>query len=200
VVTTGSGVTTASGRPVAVLVGPPGSGKTVTGHALAALLGVDFCDTDAQIVAAEGRSVSDIFIDDGEPAFRRLERAEVARALTEEGGVVSVGGGAPVDPGTRELLEGHTVVFLDVGIADAARRIGFDRSRPLLSVNPRASWIALMNERRPVYARIGRLRVDTSGRTPVEVAADIAAQLRTLSSEHAAPEQRSTKPAPREGE
>jgi shikimate kinase len=193
-------VTSVSGRPVAVLIGPPGSGKTVTGRALAELLGVAFHDTDERIVAVGGRSISDIFIDEGEAAFRALERTEVALALTEEACVVSVGGGAPVDSGTQELLEGHAVVFLDVGIADAARRIGFDRSRPLLSVNPRASWIAMMNERRPVYARVGRLRVDTSGRTPVEVAADIAAQLETLPGEHVAPEQKSTKPAPREGE
>jgi len=193
-------VTSVSGRPVAVLIGPPGSGKTVTGRALAELLGVAFHDTDERIVAVGGRSISDIFIDEGEAAFRALERTEVALALTEEACVVSVGGGAPLDSGTQELLEGHAVVFLDVGIADAARRIGFDRSRPLLSVNPRASWIAMMNERRPVYARVGRLRVDTSGRTPVEVAADIAAQLETLPGEHVAPEQKSTKPAPREGE
>lgn len=193
-------MTSVSGRPVAVLIGPPGSGKTVTGRALAELLGVAFHDTDERIVAVGGRSISDIFIDEGEAAFRALERTEVALALTEEACVVSVGGGAPVDSGTQELLEGHAVVFLDVGIADAARRIGFDRSRPLLSVNPRASWIAMMNERRPVYARVGRLRVDTSGRTPVEVAADIAAQLETLPGEHVAPEQKSTKPAPREGE
>ena len=77
----------------------------------------------------------------------------------------------------RVLLEGHAVVFLDVGIADAARRIGFDRSRPLLSVNPRASWIAMMNTRRPVYDRLAGLRVDTAGRTPVEVAQDIVDRL-----------------------
>ncbi len=170
--------------PVAVLIGPPGAGKTVTGRALAALLGVEFFDTDEGIVAAQGRSISDIFVDDGEPAFRRLERAEVARALTHERGVVSVGGGAPLDPGTEELLRQHRVVFLDVGIADAAKRVGFDRSRPLLSVNPRASWIAMMNARRPVYERVAGVRVDTAGRSAEEVAAEIAVHLRP---EQAAP-------------
>jgi shikimate kinase len=162
---------------VAVLVGPPGSGKTVTGRALADLLEVPFLDTDERIVETQGRSIADIFIDDGEDVFRALERAEVARALADEVGVVSLGGGAPVDPRTEHLLAGHTVVFLDVGIADAARRIGFDRSRPLLSVNPRASWIAMMNDRRPTYSRVGRLRVDTAGRTAEDVAAEIARQL-----------------------
>lgn len=165
-------------RPVAVVIGPPGSGKTVTGRALADLLGVPFHDTDEEIVRAEGRSIADIFVDDGEAAFRALERAEVARALRDERGVVAVGGGAPIDADTGGLLPGHTVVLLEVGIADAARRIGFDRSRPLLSVNPRASWIAMMNERRPVYQALATHRVDTAGRTPQDVAAEVARLLR----------------------
>ena len=103
----------------------------------------------------------------------------MARALRDERGVVAVGGGAPIDADTRALLPGHTVVLLEVGIADAARRIGFDRSRPLLSVNPRASWIAMMNERRPVYQSLATHRVDTGGRTPEEVAAEVAGLLRT---------------------
>ena len=167
-------------RPVAVVVGPPGSGKTVTGAALAAALGVPFLDVDEAIVRTGGRSISDIFVDDGEAAFRALERAEVARALAEETGVVSLGGGAPMDPSTQELLRGHRVVFLDVGIADAARRIGFDTSRPLLSVNPRGSWIAMMKVRRPVYESLGAIRVDTAGRAPDEVAAEAAALLGAL--------------------
>ncbi|MBT9257099.1 shikimate kinase [Phycicoccus sp. MAQZ13P-2] len=163
--------------PRVVLVGPPGSGKTTTGEALAALLGVPFHDTDAAVEAAEGRTIGDIFVVDGEPAFRELERAEVARALAEETGVVALGGGAPVDPLTEPLLAGHTVVFLDVGIADAARRIGLDRSRPLLAVNPRASWVRLMGERRPVYERVATHVVDTAGRPADDVAAEIAGLL-----------------------
>ncbi len=163
--------------PRVVLVGPPGSGKTTTGEALAALLGVGFRDTDAAVEQAAGRSISDIFVIDGEPAFRSLERAEVARALAEEDGVLALGGGAPVDPDTEPRLVGHTVVFLDVGIADAAKRVGFDRSRPLLAVNPRASWVRLMNERRPVYERVATHVVDTAGRTAAEVAAEIATVL-----------------------
>ncbi|MEO8827383.1 shikimate kinase [Lapillicoccus sp.] len=161
--------------PAAVVIGPPGAGKTVTGKALEALLGTAFHDTDEAIVAAGGRSIADIFVDDGEAAFRDLERAEVARALTQETGVVALGGGAPIDAATRVLLAGQVVVFLDVGIADASKRIGFDQSRPLLSINPRASWIAMMNERRPVYLALARHRVDTAGRAPQEVAEEVAA-------------------------
>jgi len=136
------------------------------GAALADLLGVPLHDTDAAIEAAAGRTISDIFVDDGEPSFRSLERAEVAWAVAEEPGVLALGGGATVDPTTEQLLEGQTVVFLDVGIADASRRIGFDKSRPLLAVNPRASWVTMMNHRRPTYERVASVRVDTAGTTP----------------------------------
>ena len=160
-----------------VLVGPPGSGKSTVGAALATLLGVPLHDTDAAIEVAQGRTIYDIFVEDGEPTFRALERAEVARAVAEEEGVLALGGGAPVDPSTEAVLAGQTVVFLDVGIADASRRVGFDQSRPLLAVNPRASWVRLMNERRPVYERVATHKVDTAGRTPDDIAAEIAALL-----------------------
>ena len=159
--------------PRVVLVGPPGSGKSTVGGVLARLLGVALHDTDSAVEAAQGRTISDVFVEDGEPAFRALERAEVARALAEEDGVLALGGGAPMDQDTERLLHGHTVVFLDVGIADASKRVGFDRSRPLLVVNPRASWVRLMNERRPVYERVATHRVDTAGRTPEDVAGEI---------------------------
>jgi shikimate kinase len=147
------------------------------GAALAELLGLPLHDTDAAIEAGQGRTIADIFIEDGEPAFRALERAEVARAVAEDDGVLAVGGGAPVDPGTQQLLVGQTVVFLDVGIADASKRVGFDQSRPLLAVNPRASWVRLMNERRPVYERVASFRVDTAGRTPQDIATEVAGLL-----------------------
>ena len=166
-----------SPRPVAVLVGPPGAGKTTVGRALATRLGVPFHDVDAAIEAAQGRSISDIFVDDGETVFRDLERAEVVRALAEEPGVVSLGGGAVMDPLTETTLSGHAGDFLDVAIADASNRIGFDPSRPLLSVNPRASWVRMMNERRPTYERVATVRVDTGGRTPEQVVDVVVAEL-----------------------
>jgi shikimate kinase len=160
-------------RPVAVVVGPPGAGKTTVGRVLAERLGVPFHDVDAAIETAQARTISDIFIDDGEPFFRDLERAEVARSLAEEPGVVALGGGAVMDPLTEEALDGHVVVFLDVAIADASRRIGFDRSRPLLSVNPRATWVAMMKTRRPTYERVASVRVDTAGKTPEAVVEEL---------------------------
>lgn len=170
-------------RPAAVLIGPPGSGKSTVGRALADVLGVALHDTDAAIEVIAGKSIADIFIDDGEPAFRALERAQVARALAEERGVVALGGGAPMDPATQEALADQVVVLLDVGIADAAKRVGFDQSRPLLAVNPRSSWVALMKQRRPTYERLARHRVDTAGRTPQDIAAEIARLLASAEGE-----------------
>lgn len=167
-----------TGQPLAVLIGPPGAGKSTIGALLADRLGVRFHDTDAEIEAQEGRAISDIFVDDGEPSFRVLERAEVARALASDGPVVSLGGGAPMDPTTQERLAGHAVVFLDVAIADAAKRVGFGVSRPLLGVNPRAQWSQIMQVRRPTYESLAATRVDTTGRAPEEIVEEIVAWLK----------------------
>ncbi len=126
----------------------------------------------------EGRSISDIFVDDGEPAFREMEREVCAELLASGSGVVALGGGSVLDPRTEADLEGLQVVFLDVAIADAAKRVGFAQSRPLLLVNPRAAWTQLMNARRPVYERVATFTVDTAGRSVDEVAADVLAALK----------------------
>lgn len=166
-------------RPCVVLVGPPGSGKTTVGQVLAALLGVELRDTDHAIEVEQGQSISDIFLGEGEPRFRELERVEVATSLASHAGVLSLGGGAVMDPATAAALAGHTVVFLDVGIADAAKRVGFDRSRPLLALNPRAQWTRMMETRRPTYERLATFSVQTAGRTPQEIAAEIVQRLET---------------------
>jgi shikimate kinase len=164
-------------RPCVVLTGPPGSGKTTVGRAVAAMLGVAFRDTDHAIEVQQGQSISDIFLDQGEPRFRELERAEVGSSLASHTGVLSLGGGAVMDPPTQVALAGLTVVFLDVGIADAAKRVGFDRSRPLLAMNPRAQWIQMMESRRPTYERLATFRVQTAGRSPQDIAAEIVERL-----------------------
>jgi shikimate kinase len=162
-----------------VLIGPPGSGKTTVGGALAALLGVGLRDTDQAIEEHQGRSISDIFVDEGEPRFRDLERAEVSSSLASHRGVLSVGGGAVMDPQTASALAGHPVIFLDVSIADAASRVGFNNSRPLLAVNPRAQWTRMMEVRRPTYERLATFTVLTTGRGPQEIAEEIVHRLRS---------------------
>jgi shikimate kinase len=175
-------------RPCVVLIGPPGAGKTTVGLELAALLGVELRDTDRAIELQQGRSVSDIFLDEGEPRFRELERAEVASSLASHRGVLSLGGGAVMDPGTAASLAGHTVVFLDVGIADAASRVGFNQSRPLLAVNPRAQWTRMMEVRRPTYERLATFTVLTTGRTPQDIASEIGRRLEEAEPHEAEPQ------------
>lgn len=161
--------------PRVVLVGPPGSGKSTVALLVAERLGVGARDTDADVEAAAGMSVADVFVDQGEDGFRALERTAVATALREHDGVLALGGGAVLDQGTRELLAGLPVVFLDVDIKDAASRIGLNRDRPLLLGNPRAQWLRLMEARRPVYEAVAVARVGTDGRTPEQVADDVVA-------------------------
>ncbi|MGS2586808.1 shikimate kinase [Streptomyces hebeiensis] len=156
--------------PVIVLVGPMGVGKTTVGELLAERLGTGFRDSDADIVAAQGREIADIFVDNGEAHFRSLEREAVRLALAEHRGVLALGGGAVLDSGTRELLAGLPVVFLSMEVAEAARRVGLNTARPLLAVNPRQEWKRLMEARRHHYTEVARVVVTTDGRTPGEVA------------------------------
>lgn len=163
--------------PRAVLIGPMGAGKTTVGRLLAQRWGVSVRDTDADIEAAEGRTVSDIFVDSGEPYFREREREAVARALAEHDGVLALGGGAVLDPDTRAALAGHPVVFLRVGLSDAASRVGLGTSRPLLLGNVRGRMKQLLDERTPIYEAAATVAVDTDGRTPAEVADAVEAAL-----------------------
>ncbi len=159
--------------PVVVLVGPPGSGKSTVGRLVADKLGVPFRDTDVDVENRAGKPITEIFVDDGEPAFRDMEREAVATALGEHTGVLALGGGAVMDGSTRDRLAGETVVHLDVGLTDAAARVGLNRDRPLLIGNPRAQLKRLLDERRPAYESLATASVDTAGRVPQDIADEV---------------------------
>jgi shikimate kinase len=168
--------------PVLVLVGPPASGKTTVGTAVAAALGLAFRDTDHDVEAAAGSSVADLFVQRGEPHFRALEEAAVARALAEHDGVLALGGGAVTSVATRELLvavgrAGATVVWLDVDLPSAARRVGLSRDRPILGVNPRAMLRTMLEARAPLYGEVATVTVATGGREPADVVVEVLGAL-----------------------
>ncbi len=165
------------GQPAAILIGPPGAGKTTVGALVADRLGLDFVDNDTVIEEAAGKPVSDIFLDDGEEAFRALERAAAARMIAGHPGVLALGGGAVLDAGTRDLLAGRRVVYLETGFVSAVHRTRLDSPRPLLLGNPRARMKTLLEERLPVYASLAWITVPTDDRAPEDIAAEIAARL-----------------------
>jgi shikimate kinase len=168
--------------PLLVLVGPPASGKTTVGTALAQALGVVFRDTDRDVERETGSSVADLFVTEGEPHFRALEEKAVARALAEHDGVLALGGGAVTSTASRGLLVaygrgGGTVVWLDVDLASAAKRVGLSRDRPILGVNPRAMLRQMLETRAPLYGEVATVTVSTSGRPPEDVVTEVLAAL-----------------------
>ncbi|CAL9652483.1 shikimate kinase [Streptomyces sp. enrichment culture] len=156
--------------PLIVLVGPMGVGKSTVGQLLAERLGAGYRDADEDIVTAQGRTIAEIFVDEGEAAFRALEKEAVRSALAGHEGVLALGGGAVLDADTRALLAGQRVVYLSMDVEEAVKRTGLNAARPLLAVNPRKQWRELMEARRHLYEEVATVVVATDGRTPEEVA------------------------------
>jgi shikimate kinase len=160
-----------------ILIGPPGSGKSTVGPLLADLLGVEFAETDGLIAQRAGKPVGDIFIDDGEDAFRDLERSAAAQAVAQHRGVLALGSGSVLSQDTAGLLAGQRVVYLETGFPAVAKRSGLDGPHPPIPGNPRGRLRQLLEERRPLYAELAWLTVTTDDRDPEQVAAEIEAAI-----------------------
>jgi shikimate kinase len=164
--------------PKAVLVGLPGSGKSTIGRRLARALGVAFMDSDAAIEAKTGRSIADVFATDGEQEFRRIEEEVIRTALAEHDGVLALGGGAVTSPGVRDVLVGHTVIYLEINAAEGIRRTTGNTARPLLAgPDPAAKYRALVADRIPLYRSAATMRINTNRRNPGAVVRHIIARL-----------------------
>ncbi|MEY4323096.1 MAG: hypothetical protein RL410_877 [Actinomycetota bacterium] len=163
--------------PVAIIVGAPGAGKTTVGRLLAKKLNVEFRDSDVDIEKSAGKSITDIFVENGEEEFRAMEVAAIAQALDEHDGVLSLGGGAVLSAQTRDRLHGLPVVWLQVDLSHAANRVGINTARPLLLGNVRSTLKKLMDEREPLYSEVASIAVDTGDKNPTAIVEEIASQL-----------------------
>ena len=166
--------------PNLIIIGPPGAGKSSVGRQLGKVMQTPFTDTDKIIEERAGKKIAEIFLEDGEPIFREIEREVVLEEIAKEEGILALGGGSILDAEVDKELSRlkSRVIYLEVSISNAAPRVGFNKDRPLLAVNPRQQWMALMEKRRPIYERLAGHKVSTDNKKPSEVVNEIQGLIR----------------------
>lgn len=166
--------------PNLIIIGPPGAGKSSVGRQLGKVMQIPFSDTDKIIEERTGKKIAEIFLEDGEPIFRKIEREVVLEEIAKEDGILALGGGSILDSEVDKELSKlkSQVIYLEVSISNAAPRVGFNKDRPLLAVNPRQQWMALMEKRRPIYERLAGHKVSTDNKKPSEVVKEIQGLIR----------------------
>jgi shikimate kinase len=156
-----------------------GSGKTTIGSLVAGKLGLSFRDTDHLIEEQQEKTVSQIFLDEGEEAFRAIEKRVLREELLTDGTVLSLGGGAPISIDAQSALRAIAshIIFLDISLSTVAPRIGFNRDRPLLLNNPRGQWQTLMEARRPIYEAIADTIINVDDKSEEEIVTIVLSSL-----------------------
>lgn len=159
----------------AILIGAPGAGKSSVGKALSRELSTSFQDTDAIIIEEQGRSIPEIFAQDGESGFRAIERDVVLKALHSNKGIISLGGGAVLDLKVQREISASSaaVIYLHVGIKNVLARISNRSDRPLLASDPEKEWLAILNQRESLYKKLATIEVSTDNKKPFEVAKEL---------------------------
>ena len=152
-----------------------GSGKTTIGKLIATRLNLPFRDTDHVIEEESGKSVSEIFLEDGEDSFRAIEKSVLRKELLSDDTILALGGGAPMSIDAQSALRAiaSPVIYFDISLSSVAPRIGFNRDRPLLLNNPRGQWELLMQERRPIYESIADTVIDVNGKSEMDIVDEI---------------------------
>jgi shikimate kinase len=161
--------------PRIIVIGPMGAGKSTVASAISQRLALPHRDTDEIVVGESGRSISEIFLEDGEDAFRALEKIALRVALLEDETILSLGGGACMNKDAESALRasGAFIVYLKISLSEVSSRVGFNRDRPLLLGSPRAQWQTLMNERAPIYESLSSYTVDVDGKSAETIVDEI---------------------------
>lgn len=166
-----------------VLVGLPSAGKTTVGKALATRLSKPFIDVDDYIEETSGKKITEIFANDGEEEFRRLEAAAIEKLVVSDI-VLAPGGGAVLNAKVRGVLKGQIVFWLRVSIHQALKRLGKANTRPLLAGDPRNKLKKLAIERERFYREVADFSVNTDGLNPDQIVDQILKAIAEGKHEH----------------